>query len=111
MGGLPPPCSNRVSPMPTCLVLGARNLGRVVAEHLIEQGWDAVGVARSQETADAFPRRGVLAEVTRVEEMRRAVAEAGDFELAVNAVSPKGRFGGGDLISTDDRAMTPYLEQ
>ena len=44
-------------------------------------------------------------------EMRRAVDEAGDFDLAVNAVSPKGRFGGGDLITTDDDAMSPYLEQ
>ena len=37
--------------------------------------------------------------------------EAGDFDLAVNAVSPKGRFGGGDLITTDDDAMLPYTEQ
>ena len=43
--------------------------------------------------------------------MRRAVEEAGDFDLAVNAVSPKGRFGGGDLITTDDDAMLPYTEQ
>ena len=43
--------------------------------------------------------------------MRRAVDEAGDFDLAVNAVSPKGRFGGGDLITTDDDAMLPYTEQ
>jgi hypothetical protein len=43
--------------------------------------------------------------------MKRAVAEAGAFDLAVNAMSPKGRFGGGDLITTDDDAMSPYLEQ
>ena len=29
----------------------------------------------------------------------------------MNAVSPKGRFGGGDLTTTDDDAMAPYLEQ
>lgn len=97
--------------MPRLLVLGARNLGRVVAEHLTGQGWEAVGVARSQETAAAFPGHGIVADLTKADEMRRAVAEAGEFDLAVNAVSPKGRFGGGDLITTDDDAMLPYTEQ
>ena len=97
--------------MPRLLVLGARNLGRVVAEHLTGQGWEAVGVARSQETAAAFPGHGIVADLTKADEMRRAVAEAGEFDLAVNAVSPKGRFGGGDLTTTDDDALSPYLEQ
>jgi NAD(P)-dependent dehydrogenase (short-subunit alcohol dehydrogenase family) len=97
--------------MPHVLVFGARNLGRVIAEHLIERGWTATGVARSQETVDAFPGNGILADATQLAEMQRAVAEAGDFDLAVNAVSPKGRFGGGDLITTDDDAMRPYTEQ
>ena len=43
--------------------------------------------------------------------MREVVADAAPFDLAVNAVSPKGRFGGGDLTTTDDDAMAPYLEQ
>jgi NAD(P)-dependent dehydrogenase (short-subunit alcohol dehydrogenase family) len=96
--------------MPGLLVFGARNLGRVIAEHLTGQGWEATGVARSEETASAFPGRGIVADLTDVEQMRRAVAEAGSFDLAVNAMSPKGRFGGGDLITTDDGAMAPYLE-
>ena len=87
--------------MPHLLVLGSRNLGRVIAEHLIDQGWEATGVARSAETAEAFPGTGVVADVTTAEGMRAAVAQAGAFDLAVNAVSPKGRFGGGDLV--DDR--------
>jgi NAD(P)-dependent dehydrogenase (short-subunit alcohol dehydrogenase family) len=100
--------------MPRLLVLGARNLGRVIAEHLLEQGWDAVGVARSDETVAAFPGHGIHADVTRIDELRRVVADAtarGPIDVAVNAVSPKGRFGGGDLLSTDDDAMAPYLEQ
>jgi NAD(P)-dependent dehydrogenase (short-subunit alcohol dehydrogenase family) len=97
--------------MPHVLVFGARNLGRVIAEHLMERGWTATGVARTQETVDAFPGNGTLADATSLDEMRRAVDEAGDFDLAVNAVSPKGRFGGGDLITTDDDAMLPYTEQ
>ena len=97
--------------MPHVLVLGARNLGRVIAEHLMERGWTATGVARTQDTVDAFPGNGIVADATQLDDMRRAVAEAGDFDLAVNAVSPKGRFGGGDLITTDDDAMLPYTEQ
>ena len=97
--------------MPRLLVFGARGLGRVIAEHLAPQGWDAVGVARSEATAAAFPGRGVVADLTDVERMRAVVAEAAPFDLAVNAMSPKGRFGGGDLTTTDDDAMAPYLEQ
>jgi len=97
--------------VPHLLVFGARNLGRVIAEHLMAQGWDATGVARSEETVAAFPGRGVQADLTDREQMRRVVAEAGDFDLAVNAYSPKGRFSGGDLTTTDDDAMAPYLEQ
>jgi 3-oxoacyl-[acyl-carrier protein] reductase len=97
--------------MPRLLVFGARGLGRVIAEHLAPQGWDAVGVARSDATAAAFPGRGVVADLTDVERMRAVVAEAAPFDLAVNAMSPKGRFGGGDLTTTDDDAMAPYLEQ
>jgi NAD(P)-dependent dehydrogenase (short-subunit alcohol dehydrogenase family) len=93
------------------LVFGARNLGRVIAEHLMAQGWEATGVARSEETVAAFPGRGLQADLTDREQMQRVVAEAGDFDLAVNAYSPKGRFGGGDLTTTDDDAMAPYLEQ
>jgi len=97
--------------MPQLLVFGARNLGRVIAEHLISQGWEATGVARSEETVAAFPGRGLQADLTDRDQMRRVVEEAGAFDLAVNAYSPKGRFGGGDLTTTDDDAMEPYLEQ
>jgi NAD(P)-dependent dehydrogenase (short-subunit alcohol dehydrogenase family) len=97
--------------VPHLLTLGARNLGRVIAEKLMAQGWEATGVARSEETAAAFPGRGIVADLTQVEELRRVVSQAGPFDLAVNAVSPKGRFGGGDLITTDDDAMAPYLQQ
>lgn len=97
--------------MPHVLVLGAKGLGRTVAEHMIALGWEATGVSRSQETADAFPGRGVVADVSDPGELSRVVAEAGEIDLAMNAISPKGRFGGGDLITTDAAAMEPYLTQ
>jgi NADP-dependent 3-hydroxy acid dehydrogenase YdfG len=97
--------------MPHVLVLGAKGLGRTVAEYMIALGWEATGVSRSQETADAFPGRGVAADVSDPDQLSRVVAEAGAIDLAVNAISPKGRFGGGDLITTDAAAMEPYLTQ
>jgi NADP-dependent 3-hydroxy acid dehydrogenase YdfG len=97
--------------MPKLLVFGARGLGRAIADHLMPQGWEAVGVARSQDTVSAFPGTGVVADLTDAARMREVVSDAAPFDLAVNAMSPKGRFGGGDLTTTDDDAMSPYLEQ
>src|SRR3954451_11247569 len=100
--------------MPHVLVLGARNLGRVVAEQFMAAGWRATGVARSEETAAAFPGHGIAADLTRIDEMRRIAGEAwaqAPVDVAVNAMSPRGRFGGGDLFETEDAAMSPYLEQ
>src|SRR4029079_4514415 len=79
--------------------------------HLMPQGWEAVGAARSQETASAFPGTGVVSDLTDPSRMREVVAHEAPFDLAVNAMSPKGRFGGGDLTTTDDDAMAPYLQQ
>ena len=36
--------------MPTLLVFGARNLGRVLASDFAADGWRVAGVARSEET-------------------------------------------------------------
>jgi NAD(P)-dependent dehydrogenase (short-subunit alcohol dehydrogenase family) len=97
--------------MPHVVAFGAKGLGRTIAEHLIAQGWEATGVSRTVETAEAFPGRGMVADLTEIAAMRRVVDEVGPVDLAVNAVSPKGRFGGGDIITTDDEAMAPYLQQ
>ena len=44
----------------TALILGARNLGRAIAEHLAERDWQVAGVALSEETnvARAVTSRG-----------------------------------------------------
>jgi hypothetical protein len=43
----------------SCWSSGHATSGRVIAEHLIGQGWEATGVARSEETVAAFPGRGL----------------------------------------------------
>jgi NADP-dependent 3-hydroxy acid dehydrogenase YdfG len=70
---------------------------------------ETVGVARSEATAAAFPGRGIVADASDPAEMQRAVAEAGDFDLAVNAISAGGGVRGGDLATSDERALDPYL--
>jgi NADP-dependent 3-hydroxy acid dehydrogenase YdfG len=97
--------------VPQLLVFGSRNLGRAIAEHLIAQGWEATGVARTAETAERFPGRGVAADLIDPAAMARVVADVGPIDLAVNAMSPAGQFGGGDLMDAEPAAMSPYLEQ
>ena len=36
--------------MAALLVFGARNLGRAIAKHMGQQGWDVAAVARSEES-------------------------------------------------------------
>ena len=97
--------------MPHLLVLGTRNLGSVIAGHLLDQGWTATGVSFSADSAAAFPGQGVAADLTDPAALRRVVDSSPPFDLAVNAMSPKGQFGGGDLLEADPAAMAPYLEQ
>jgi NADP-dependent 3-hydroxy acid dehydrogenase YdfG len=94
----------------SALILGARNLGGAIADHLRENGWETAAVARSRETLEAVGSRGhraIAADASSVEELTRAIAEAGDPELIVNAVSASrpprsgGPFGGGPLDEAD----------
>ena len=92
------------------VVLGAKNLGGAIAEHLIESGWRVAAVARSEETATRATERGALgiaADASDHEELKATLArvreELGRPELIVNAVSAsrppddgKG-FGGGPI--------------
>lgn len=45
----------------TVVVLGARNLGGAIIDHFLALGWNAAGVARSEETLDRVPTAGALA--------------------------------------------------
>ena len=75
--------------MPRLLVFGARNLGRTIAQHFVADGWDAVAVARSDETVASLPApiRGVVADATVPEDVERVFAEAGPVDLVVDAIT------------------------
>src|SRR4051794_6440128 len=97
--------------MPTAVVLGARNLGGAIATHLLQEGWAAAAVARSEDTLERVRAAGALAlqaDASNAGELAdallRAREELGGLDLVVNAVSAArppadgaGGFGGGPL--------------
>jgi NAD(P)-dependent dehydrogenase (short-subunit alcohol dehydrogenase family) len=96
--------------MPSVLVLGARNLGGAILDHLLGAGWTGAAVARSDETLEHVRARGAIAleaDAADPEALRAAIARARSeldgLDLLVNAVSasrpPAGRrgFGGGPV--------------
>lgn len=106
----------------TALILGARNLGRAIGEHLAAQGWKVAGVALSEETAEAF-EQGIAnalgmaldaSEPAAVDEAVRQTRERfGSVDLIVNAVaagpSPSGGpFGGGPVAEVSQEDFEHY---
>ena len=93
----------------TAVVFGARNLGGAIIDHLLANGWQAAGVARSAETVERVEERGALgleADASDPLQFRTALQvverELGTPSLFVNAVSAarpprQGPFGGGPL--------------
>jgi NAD(P)-dependent dehydrogenase (short-subunit alcohol dehydrogenase family) len=92
------------------VVLGARNLGGAILDHLVAEGWRGAAVARSEETAAAVRERGPLgiaADASDLDALGAALdrvrAELGPPGLIVNAVSASrppaggGPFGGGPI--------------
>jgi NAD(P)-dependent dehydrogenase (short-subunit alcohol dehydrogenase family) len=78
----------------TVAVLGARNLGGAIIDRFLELGWNAAGVARSDETLERVRRRGALAlgaDAADMASLRDALAtvkaELGSLDAVVNAVS------------------------
>jgi NAD(P)-dependent dehydrogenase (short-subunit alcohol dehydrogenase family) len=97
----------------TVVVLGARNLGGAIIDHFLALGWNAAGVARSQDTLEAVRSRGGLAlqaDASDPDELAGALGSAreqfGSLDAVVNAVTAarptsSGPFGGGPLAEAD----------
>jgi NADP-dependent 3-hydroxy acid dehydrogenase YdfG len=101
----------------TAVVLGARNLGGAIIDRFLELGWNAAGVARSDETLERVRQRGALsigadaaAMASLSEALRTAKTELGSLDAVVNAVTAArpptaGPFGGGELAAADLEAF------
>jgi NAD(P)-dependent dehydrogenase (short-subunit alcohol dehydrogenase family) len=97
----------------TVVVLGARNLGGAIIDRFVEIGWNAAGVARSDETLEQVRARGAMAiaaDAADASSLRSALARAreefGSLDAVVNAVTAArptsgGPFGGGVLAEAD----------
>ena len=78
--------------MPTLLVFGARNLGRVLASQLAADGWRVAAVARSESTIrtleDEVPGAvGLIGDAGNAGDVERIFAEVGGVDLVVNAIT------------------------
>ncbi len=85
--------------MPTLLVFGARNLGRVLATEFAADGWRVAGVARSEETIrllrDDVPEAvGIIADAADPDDVERVFRDVGEVDLVVNAITTNPSFGG-----------------
>jgi NAD(P)-dependent dehydrogenase (short-subunit alcohol dehydrogenase family) len=85
--------------MPTLLVFGARNLGRVLARELSASGWRVAGVARTDDTIERLRAEvpgavGLTGDASNADDVERIFAEVGDVDLVVNAITTTPSFGG-----------------
>jgi NAD(P)-dependent dehydrogenase (short-subunit alcohol dehydrogenase family) len=104
----------------TVVVLGARNLGGAIVDHFLERGWNAAGVARSEDTLTNVRSRGALAidaDASDPQSLRGALGQAreryGSLDAVINAVSASrargsGPFGGGELAGADLSAFRDW---
>jgi NAD(P)-dependent dehydrogenase (short-subunit alcohol dehydrogenase family) len=107
----------------TALILGARNLGGAIGEHLAGKGWQVAGLALSQDTASNFESAvpgalGLATDASTPAAVDEAVSRARDhygsgLDLLVNAVaagpSPSGApFGGGPLADLSPEDFDHY---
>jgi NAD(P)-dependent dehydrogenase (short-subunit alcohol dehydrogenase family) len=104
--------------VPTLLVFGARNVGRVLAREVAADGWNVAAVARTERTIAALREEvsgafGVVADLVDASEAERAVAETrarfGSIDLVVNAVTDGPR--GGSILELGGDALASYLER
>jgi NAD(P)-dependent dehydrogenase (short-subunit alcohol dehydrogenase family) len=85
--------------VPTLLVFGARNLGRVLARELAAEDWRVAAVARTEDTIqnlrDEVPDAvGLIGDAGNADDVERIFADVGDVDLVVNAITTFPSFGG-----------------
>jgi NAD(P)-dependent dehydrogenase (short-subunit alcohol dehydrogenase family) len=101
--------------VPTLLVFGARNLGRVVASEFAAEGWKVAGVARSEETIRLFELDvpgsvGVIADASDASQVERVFRDIGEVDLIVNAITTTPAFGG-PIHEAPADALEAYVDK
>jgi len=100
--------------LPTLLVFGARNLGRVLATEFAADGWRVAGVARSETTirmlvGDVPAAVGVIADASSPADLERVFRDLGDVDLIVNAITTNPPRFGGPIHEAPPDALEPYV--
>jgi NAD(P)-dependent dehydrogenase (short-subunit alcohol dehydrogenase family) len=100
--------------LPTLLVFGARNLGRVLATEFAADGWRVAGVARSETTirmlvGDVPAAVGVIADASSPADLERVFGDLGDVDLIVNAITTNPPGFGGPIHEAPPDALEPYV--
>jgi NAD(P)-dependent dehydrogenase (short-subunit alcohol dehydrogenase family) len=108
--------------VPTLVVFGARNLGRAIARHFADDGWNVAAVARSPDSlarlrAEVPGALTISADAGKVIDVERAFAETrmrfATVDAIVVAISPTlgGRtWGGGGVAESEPASFAPYLD-
>jgi NAD(P)-dependent dehydrogenase (short-subunit alcohol dehydrogenase family) len=101
--------------VPTLLVFGARNLGRVLAMEFAAEGWRVAGVARSEKTIRVLRRDvpeavGVIVDASKPQDLDRVFRDVGDVDLIVNAITANPSFGG-PIHEAPPDALEPYVNE
>lgn len=99
--------------MPTLLVFGARNLGRVLARELATEGWRVAGVALTDDTierlrSDVPDALGFVGDAANADDVERIFSEVGDVDLVVNAITTTPSFGG-PIHEAPPEALEAYV--
>src|SRR4051794_27886708 len=99
--------------MPTLLVFGARNLGRVLARELSEQGWRVAAVARTESTIeqlrDEVPDAvGLIGDAGNPDDVERIFEHVGRVDVVVNAITTTPSFGG-PIHEAPSEALEAYV--
>jgi NAD(P)-dependent dehydrogenase (short-subunit alcohol dehydrogenase family) len=100
--------------LPTLLVFGARNLGRVLATEFAADGWRVAGVARSEKTIRVLVEEvpdavGVIADASDPRDVERVFRDVGDVDLIVNAITTNPPSFGGPIHEAPPDAIEPYI--
>jgi len=101
--------------VPTLLVFGTQNLGRVLATEFAADGWRVAGVARSEQTIrvlveDVPDAVGVIADAANPRDLERVFREVGDVDLIVNAITTTPAYGG-PIHEAPVGALEPYVSE
>ena len=105
----------------TLLIVGIRNLGREIALHFAQKGWQVITAARTQGEVESMARavdaaggKGVpmVLDLTQPETLKPLHSQA--IDLCIAAQTAGGRFGSKPLLEIDDeelgRGFTAYLQ-